>query len=311
MTYLIIYLKIAREREVRMFGLKKLFKKQCHLKGINKPEKDKEIKTKDDLYLNKTERSPKLIISLTSFPERMHDIHYCIYSLFNQTLKADRIILWLARDQFLNKEADIPETVLEFQKYGLEIKWCENLYSYKKLIPALKEFPDDIIITADDDIYYEPDCIEKLYNSSMETPATIVCHRCHLLKTDKTGEILPYKKWKKKISGETVGYKNFFTGAGTVLYPPHCLYKDITDKDLFTKLAPKADDIWFWAMAVLNNTKIKVVKDNISELTYVNPERERGLTGELTLFASNKKGGNDIQLEKILQHYPQIKEIIK
>lgn len=299
------------DMEDRMFGLKNLFKKQCHLKGINKAEKDKEIKTNVDLCLNTNERSPRLIISLTSFPERMHDIHYCIYSLFNQTLKADKIILWLAEDQFPNKEADIPQTVLEFKKYGLEIKWCENLYSYKKLIPALKEFPNDIIVTTDDDIYYEEDCIEKLYTSSLETPDTIVCHRCHRIKTDKKDEILPYKKWKKKISGESVEYKNFFTGAGTVLYPPKCLYKDITNKELFTKLAPHADDIWFWAMAIMNRTKIKVLKNNIAELTYVNPERERGLTGELTLFASNKKGGNDIQLEKILEHYPQIKEIIK
>ena len=75
-------------------------------------------------------------------------------------------------------------------------------------------------------------------------------------------------------------------------------------------MAPHADDIWFWAMAVLNNTQIKVVKNNIKTNTYINPERERGLTGELTLFASNKKGGNDIQMMNILKNYPPLKEII-
>lgn len=293
-----------------MFSFKNLFKKKCSLKSINKEKLDKDISKFNSCGINDIPRTPKLIVSLTSFPQRMYDIHYCLYSLLKQTLKPDMIILWLAEEQFPDKENDIPQEVLNLQKFGLTIKWCKNLYSYKKLIPTLEEFPNDIIITTDDDIFYEKDCIEKLYKSYIETPDTISCHRCHRIKTGKNGEILSYKKWTKKISGESVSFKNFFTGAGAVLYPPHSLYKDITNIELFTKLAPHADDIWFWAMAVLNNTQIKVVKNNIKTNTYINPERERGLTGELTLFASNKKGGNDIQMMNILKNYPPLKEII-
>ena len=43
----------------------------------------------------------------------------------------------------------------------------------------------------------------------------------------------------------------------------------------------------------------------------INPERERGLTNEITLFQTNKKGGNDLQLEKVINHYPQILDILK
>lgn len=284
--------------------------KKNSLKAIEKPVLDKLLTENLPCGINKNKRTPELIVSLTSFPQRMHDIQYCIYSLLDQTIKPDKIILWLAEDQYPNKENDIPQEVLRFKDYGLSIKWCENLYSYKKLIPTLIEYPDAIIITTDDDIFYEKDCIEKLYNSYIETPDAICCHRGHKVKIDKSGNIANYKQWKKKIKGESIDYKNFFTGAGAVLYPPHSLYKDITDIELFTKLAPKADDIWFWAMAVLNSTKIKVIKNNISDLTYINPERERGLTGELTLFSSNKKGGNDTQMENILSHYPQIKKIV-
>ena len=287
--------------------IKKIFKKKCSLKSINKEELDKEISKFNSCGINDTQRTPRLIVSLTSFPQRMH---YCLYSLLTQTLKPDMIILWLAEEQFPDKENDIPQEVLNLQKFGLTIKWCKNLYSYKKLIPTLEEFPNDIIITTDDDIFYEKDCIEKLYKSYIETPDTISCHRCHRIKTGKNGEILSYKKWTKKISGESVSFKNFFTGAGAVLYPPHSLYKDVKNIELFTKLAPHADDIWFWAMALLNNTQIKVIKNNIKTNTYINPERERGLTGELTLFASNKKGGNDIQMMNILKNYPKLKEII-
>lgn len=294
-----------------MFCFKNLFKKKCSLKSIDKPTLDNEISKFNEIGIdNNSCRKPRIIVSLTSFPQRMHDIHYCIYSLLRQTLKPDMLILWLAKEQFPNLENDIPKEVLHFQEFGLTIKWCEDLRSYKKLIPTLKEFPEDIIITTDDDIFYDKDCIEKLYKSYLQTPNVISCHRCHRVKIDKNGEISPYKKWKKKISGESISYKNFFTGAGTVLYPPNSLYKDITNIELFTELAPNADDIWFWAMALLNNTQIKVIKNNIKTNTYINPERERGLSGELTLFASNKKGGNDTQMTNILTHYPQLKNIV-
>ena len=98
---------------------------------------------------------------------------------------------------------------------------------------------------------------------------------------------------------------------GGFLYPANCLYKDVLNDELFTEIAAKADDVWFWAMSVLNNTKTLVPKNHIQELTYVNPERERGLTDEITLFSSNKKGGNDLQIEKVINHYPQILEILR
>ena len=90
------------------------------------------------------------------------------------------------------------------------------------------------------------------------------------------------------------------------MYPPDSLYKDVLNENLFMQLAPKADDIWFWAMALLNNTKIHVVQNGIREFAHINPERERGLTDGFTLFAYNKKGGNDIQLNNIFKHYPEI-----
>lgn len=45
-----------------------------------------------------------------------------------------------------------------------------------------------------------------------------------------------------------------------MLYPPNSLNQNIDDIKQFTMLAPHGDDIWFWAMALLNNTKIYVAK---------------------------------------------------
>lgn len=284
-----------------------LFRKST-LKTIDKNSLDKEI----DSFKNKgtTGDAEGLIISLTSFPQRMYEIHYTLYSLLTQTVKPAKVVLWLGTEQFPDGEKDIPQKVLKLKENGLVIEWHKNLRSYTKLVPSLKKYPNNIIVTADDDIYYEKDWLEKLLKSHKENKNCIICHRAHRVKFDRE-KLAPYKKWPKKIKGGKASYLNFLTGVGGVLYPQNSLHKDVLNEELFTELAPKADDVWFWAMAVLNKTKILVVKDWIRELTYVNPERERGLTDEVTLFSFNKKGGNDLQIEKVLNHYPQIIDILK
>lgn len=76
----------------------------------------------------------------------MHDLKYTLYSLFRQSLKPDKIILWLASEQYPNKEQDISDTILNMQEWGLSIMWCEDIKSYKKLIPAMQMYPDDMYI---------------------------------------------------------------------------------------------------------------------------------------------------------------------
>lgn len=284
-----------------------LFKKNS-LKTIDKEKLDNEIENYNLSGVTGDDRG--IIVSLTSFPQRMYEIHYALYSLLTQTIKPAKVILWLGIEEFPNLEKDIPEIVLKLKENGLTISWTKNIYSYKKLIPTLAKYPDNIIVTADDDIYYEPEWLEKLLKSHKQNKNCIICHRAHKVTFLKEG-LAPYKKWPKKIKGGKASFLNFLTGVGGVLYPPNCLYKDVLDEKLFTSLSPKADDVWFWAMAVLNKTPICIANDWIKKLTYVNPDRERGLNDEITLFRYNKKGGNDCQIGNVINHYPQILDILK
>lgn len=274
--------------------------------GINKEKISYQIERFKENGISTTKRTPQIIVSLTSYPERMYELHYCLYSLLTQSLKPDKVILWLAEEEFPDREKDLPQKVLDFIHNGLEIKWCKNIKSYKKLIPALQEFPEAIIVTADDDVFYPSDWLEKLYNSYLQNPENIHCHRAHIITFDKKGSILPYQNWNFCIKDSNPSYKNFFTGVGGVLYPPGSFFEDINKEDLFLKLASNADDIWFWAMLVLNNKKIQVVDDPINEITYVNPKRELDNSEESTLFKSNRLGGNDCQLKSVLNKYPEI-----
>ena len=278
-------------------------------KGINKERIIYDIENFKDSGINEQPRTPKLIVSLTSFPERMYDLHFCLYSLLTQTLKPDEVILWLAAEEFPNKEADLPQKVLQLKDNGLTIKWCENIASYKKLIPAIKEYTNDIIVSADDDIFYPSEWLERLYNSYLKNPDYIHCHRAHKITFDAFGCIEPYEKWKKCIEDKTCSFLNFATTGGGILYPPNCFYKDILNEDIFTQLAPRADDIWFWAMCVLNNKKIKVIENSINQITYTNPARELQIFNEKTLYSTNgAAGGNDEQLKNIFNKYTCLKD---
>ena len=92
-------------------------------------------------------------------------------------MKADEIILWLSDDEFPNKEENILSNILKLKKNGLTIKWCKNIKSYKKLIPALQEYSNDIIITADDDIYYPENWLKILYETHKQHPENIIAHK--------------------------------------------------------------------------------------------------------------------------------------
>jgi len=57
-------------------------------------------------------------------------------------------------------------------------------------------------------------------------------------------------------------------------------------------------------MAVLNNTKIRVVDNNLTEMIYIIPELEFGLKDGITLYKVNIHA-NDGQLKNVIDFYKQ------
>ena len=288
--------------------LKTIINYKGHTKTVNRPFLRLKIRNFTQNGLNTEIRKPELIVSLTSYGERLKDIDFTIYSLLNQTVKPDKVILWLDKEKF--NENNLPKKVSKFIKNGLEIKFCRDIKSYTKLIPAMIEYPDAVIVTADDDVYYEKNWLEKLYNSYLKYPQDIHCHRAHRVKLDENNNLLPYESWDKNTNGESVSSLNFLTGVGGVLYPPYCFDEAGLNYNLAQVLAPNADDVWFWLMGIKNERKIRVIKDNITTILSTNILRQLGLIKERTLYSQNKNGGNDEQIKSVLTQYPEIKEKI-
>lgn len=278
---------------------------------INKKELTPIINKFDILGVSNQVRIPKIIISLTSFPERIYDIHFCIFSLLNQKFKPDKVVLWLAEEEFPNKENDLTVELLSLKENGLEIKWCENIFSYKKLIPSLRDYPNDIIVTADDDLYYPDNWLSLLYDEYLQNPDCIISHRSRRISVDSNNSFKDYSQWNLLEKGAEPSFLNFSTNGAGTLFPPFSLHNKVLDLNLIKELCPTADDIWFWAMAVKNQTKIKALEENISELTYVNLAREDLILNEKVLWSTNTRGQkNNVQLKNILNRFPEINEII-
>lgn len=252
--------------------------------------------------VNQIKREVPVVVSLTSYEERFDDLVISLYSLLNQTIKPDRIILWLS-DEFEGVN-DLPYEITRFIKNGLEIRFVKDIKSYTKAVYAFKEFPNAIVVTADDDIYYPKNWLEKLYHSYITHPQDIQVHRAHRVKL-KEGVIAPYESWDKHIEEESARYDNFLTGVGGVLYPPGCFSKEVLREDIFLKEAPTADDIWFWVMALINNRKIRVVKNHIRTLACTNIFYQLGIFKRKNLYSINRIGENDRQLKNLMKFYGQ------
>ena len=196
-------------------------------------------------------KDKQVIVSLTSHGNRILDSFLAIESIMQGTMKPNRIILWLPEDK------EIHSCFLENQqRRGLEIRYVKDMGPHTKLIPALKEFPEDIVITIDDDMFYRPDMVEHLLQAYKKDSSSIQAYRVAIITKDNENNIESYLKWKQYVHPEKTTNRNVIIGCEGCLYPPHSLSEEVSNEDVFRVLCPFADDIWFTAMALKNGTSI-------------------------------------------------------
>ncbi len=237
-------------------------------------------------------------VSLTSYPARIKVVPEVIKSIFNQTVKPDRVLLWLAEEQFSEKEASLPAELRALKNQGLEIMWCDDLRPHKKYFYTMQKYPDDIIITVDDDVKYKPDTIEKLLASYIKFPFAVSALRAHCITFDEHGCINPYRSWARSINTPHFpSHALMATGVSGVLYPPHCFGQEAFNKDFIIENCLNADDLWLKTMELIHNIPVVLAAPSDGATTIEGSQTE-------ALFKSNdREGGNDIQLRNILNSY--------
>jgi hypothetical protein len=189
----------------------------------------------------------KLIVSLTSYPPRFTTLDLTIKSLLDQSIKPDKVVLWVA-----DGDADkLHASVRGLQNDLFEIRTCEDLRSFKKIVPALIEYANTFIVIADDDVFYPDNWLRRLTDAFDRNDPTIVYHRGHRLNYLPDGRLAPYKSWRRNVTDEASllpGTDVMPTGVGGVLYPPGALPPQTTDLALIRRLSETCDDSWLYFM---------------------------------------------------------------
>lgn len=213
---------------------------------------------KNDQYsLSNSGNNQMIIVSLTSFPKRINRLWLVVESILRQTKKADMIILWLSISQFPNRDQSLPQRLVNMRKRGLDIRYIEeDIRSHKKYYYVFQQYPNDHIITIDDDIFYRSTMIEDLWNYHLKYPNSIIAQFSKTMKWSLTGEIGPYQSWVNIWNKTIESEQSFFGSGGGTFFPPKSLHDNVLNKQLFLKLCPLADDIWLNAMARLKGTKV-------------------------------------------------------
>ena len=243
----------------------------------------------------------EVIVSLTSYGERINEVYLPIESIMQGTVKPNRIILWLSEEEF--KEKRLPATLQKQQQRGLQIEYCKDIKSYKKIIPAMQKYPDACVITIDDDVMYGFDLVENLVNCHKANPEAICANRIHRIKTDERKRPLSYLQWGMEIKTKKTSNLNFLTGVGGNLYPAHCFIDESFDEQKFMGLCPFGDDIWINAMIWMSNKKIVqsyTHSDRGRDYIEVRTFQKDALCNQNT---NAKECRNDTQIKAVFEQY--------
>lgn len=243
------------------------------------------------------------VVSFTSFPERIGTAWVTAFTLLNQSIKPTHTILWLADSQFPGGR-NIPRSLLRLKKYGLEIRFCEDIKSHKKYYYSMKEYPNAVVVIADDDVFYPSDWLEKLIDKYRKYPNCICCYWAHEI-TLENGIINKYEEWISCIKDctEVPSDTLMAVGYGGVLYPPKSLDSRVFHIEDIRRLCITADDLWLKAMSYLNGYKtIQVNKNPVKYFSIITAQK-------ISLFDINVgKNGNNQAIQNILSSDDRLKK---
>ncbi|MDE6158803.1 MAG: hypothetical protein K2F69_01695 [Bacteroidaceae bacterium] len=95
----------------------------------------------------------QVIVSLTSFPSALPYAAQAFRSVPRDSLLSDKIVLYLDTPLFPRRHLAGRNRGTQDRIPFFEVRFNPaEIRSYKKQVPALRDFPDEVIVTIDDDI---------------------------------------------------------------------------------------------------------------------------------------------------------------
>jgi hypothetical protein len=278
--------------------------------------------------MNESWQPAPVLIGLTSIRGREGALRRTLDALLSQKLPADgrqvQLHLFLSREPYLlDRGFDRLPGFLRRRiwrsrlrrRLRLQVHWTANLGPYRKMLPLLElltpeqKAADPLLITADDDSLYPPNWLRQLV-AAQEHFGCVVAFRGRRMVIGEQG-LLPYRQWLAhhpsllKPSLLTVP-----TGKDGICYRLSQLDWRVIDHRLALQIAGHADDLWFKIHTLLTGTPAVLLHQSLSqqfpELTsegrLLRENRSDKHVNPGLYLAINKKGGNDIVLQRCLDY---------
>lgn len=263
------------------------------------------------------DESSNVIVSLTTYPDRIKHVWVTIATLLNQTCRPYKVILWLSKEQFPKTYEQLPSNLKRLTNRGLEIRFVDgDLKPHKKYYYTLKELAqsdkarDYLVITADDDIFYPEKHIEHMVSASYEYPNAVICSWSHKIAFElKEGKEVytRYNTWEDNIT-LAPDIATIPVGCNGVLYKTSFFNEELWNKDKISKYSLYTDDLWLKVMEVRNG--IKAYNFSKEPLIYYNNifTMKSGLWHTNTKDEDNR---NDLVWNRLCEIYPEVTTKLK
>lgn len=237
-----------------------------------------------------------IVVSLTTYGDRFYDCYLSIESIMQGSILPNKIVLYLPNELY---GTPAPKLLQNQMKRGLEVRYCDDIRSYTKLIYALKEYPDNNIVTIDDDILYPVDLLESLVNTHKLYPSMISANVVRPFPEGVNGYLIPLSKWDEAEYLQV--YSRFvLEGYSGVLYPPYSLCDKVFDEYTYMNDCKTADDIWFSAMAMMKGTKVVCSNPHVGGFRYIdNDKLQATALSSLNVYSDTPM--NDVQKKTVFE----------
>ena len=197
----------------------------------------------------KSKMGTKVVVSLTTIPDRINKLIPTLSSIYNQTVRVDEIRLNIPYVSRRGKKYEIP-TYLKLCKYIKVKRVAKDLGPSTKLLPTVRdEEKDTRIIVIDDDQIYGSYFIEKLVETFEEKKGKVA--------VTNYGAKIKASSWDRvRTYGYGGGYVDILFGCGGYILAPKMLPKEVFDYSLAPESAIYVDDNWISGWLRRNNVKI-------------------------------------------------------
>lgn len=250
-------------------------------------------------------------------------------SLVAQSMAPNKIVVNVSRKPYLRDDGILDDNLLSILTSGIsedlkdifEIRWVENTGPYRKLIPTLQQAnKDDIIVTADDDIFYGKDWLKILLDNFEPKNKLIHAGRVRRKRKNNFGEYTGYIYWPIIKKEEILEDDWIITFGGGAVLCKNWFTKELINDVSYLNIAPTADDLWYSKLCHYSDLKVKVIPEILDQLNFF--EHNDGLVNH-NLPSANKfisrvknkifntplnyfrivKYGNDIAYESIEKYF--------